>query len=158
MRHSIIIWALAATMVAAELPQADPRVVLTEQVRVEIATGAVTAIHDPRLFWLLLMQSRKPVLIAFTGEDCPTCAMQAPHLEAMAKARTDVTVVAVDAGVSRDLAWRHGVRTVPTNVVYLNGRLLDSRAAGLTADGLAAFVDTAAANAAMIGQKSPVKP
>jgi thioredoxin-like negative regulator of GroEL len=158
MRHILAMLLISAGMMASESPQGDQTAVLSSQIRVEITAGAVNGINDPRLFWLLLMQSRKPVLIAFTAEDCPTCTMQAPHLEAMARARPDVTVVTVDAAASRDLAWRHGVRTVPTNVAYIGGRMIDSRAAGLTADGLAAFIDAATSAAAMVGQKSPVKP
>ena len=72
----------------------------------------------------------KPLLIDFYAEWCGPCRMVAPTIEALSAERSDAVVVKVNVDNSPELAVRYGVSSIPTILVFRDGKLL-SRAVGV---------------------------
>ena len=67
------------------------------------------------------------VLVDFFATWCGPCKMLSPVLEGVAEKMKDkVTIVKVDVDRSPDLAAKFGVMSVPTMIMFKNGRQVDA--------------------------------
>ena len=73
------------------------------------------------------------ILVDFYADWCGPCKMLEPVLETVA-ADAPGTVVKVDVDVHQDLAQEHGVRGVPTVVIYANGEPVEQLVGVRSAD------------------------
>lgn len=88
-------------------------------------------------------------VLVFRVAESQACQRFEPELEAFADDRPDVAVWTVEAMQQRDLAERHGLRALPTIVIYRDGLPCRRFAGGLPADDLAdAVAEVAAADMA----------
>ncbi|VEU80792.1 thioredoxin [Haploplasma axanthum] len=69
-----------------------------------------------------LVGSGKPVLIQYYADWCGPCQMLKPVLEELSKEITDVTFYRVNIESYRDLAVSAGIQSIPTVVVYKDGK------------------------------------
>lgn len=60
------------------------------------------------------------VLVDFYADWCGPCKMLEPTIEALAE-ESEAAVAKVDIDVNQPMAQQHGVRGVPTLVLYVNG-------------------------------------
>lgn len=73
------------------------------------------------------LMNEKAVLVDFFATWCGPCKMLSPVLEGVAEKMKDkVTIVKVDVDRSPDLAAKFGVMSVPTMIVFKNGRQVDA--------------------------------
>ena len=77
-----------------------------------------------------VLKSEKPVLVDFWATWCGPCMRQAPIVEELAAEGYSVGKVDVDQQPA--LAQQYGVMSLPTLIVFKNGKE-DSRVVGLTA-------------------------
>lgn len=72
-----------------------------------------------------LIQSAKPVLIDFYAEWCGPCQMMKPRILDVAE-RMDGTakVVQIDIDKEKELAERFRIQSVPTFIIFKNGKQL----------------------------------
>lgn len=77
-----------------------------------------------------VLKSEKPVLVDFWATWCGPCMRQAPIVEELAAEGYSVGKVDVDQQPA--LAQQYGVMSIPTLIVFKNGKE-DSRVLGLTA-------------------------
>lgn len=79
-----------------------------------------------------VLQSELPVLVEFSAEWCGPCKVVAPELKALAEELKDkAKIVTIDIDRSPMLARQLGVQSVPTFVVFQQGRPVNGKVGAL---------------------------
>ena len=79
-------------------------------------------------------------LVDFSAVWCGPCQMLEPVLDEVAKT-TDYKVIKVDVDQAGDLAVEYEIRSVPTVIVFKNGKLTDRLTGFMTKDEIIQKVD-----------------
>jgi thioredoxin 1 len=86
---------------------------------------------DDVTFQESISRDDRPVLVDFWAAWCPPCRALAPTIEAIAEqfdGRADVAKLDIDR--NPETAAAHGIRSIPTVLIFRGGRVVD-RIAGL---------------------------
>lgn len=76
-----------------------------------------------------LIAQDAPVLVDFYADWCGPCQAMAPVLKEVAKAHEGkVKIIKVDVDKNQPLAQRFGVRSIPTLILFKNGKLVWQKA------------------------------
>lgn len=70
-----------------------------------------------------VLQSTQPVLVDFWASWCGPCRMLSPIVDEVAQERTDIKVGKVNVDEQPELAGQFGVMSIPTLLVFKNGKL-----------------------------------
>ena len=82
------------------------------------------------------------VLVDFWAAWCPPCRRLAPTLDALAAAYDgQLTVLKVNVDECPDLSSRYGIRSIPTLILFREGRMVDRSLGALPMEELRRFVD-----------------
>ncbi len=69
-----------------------------------------------------IISGKKPVLIDFYADWCGPCQMLAPVIHEIADENSDITVGKVNTDTDPDIAIKFGVMSIPTLIVFKNGK------------------------------------
>ena len=72
-----------------------------------------------------VLASDKPVLVDFWATWCGPCRMVAPIVEELAAETPDVTFAKVDVDENPDVAMGLGITSIPTLMLFKDGKLVD---------------------------------
>jgi thioredoxin 1 len=89
-----------------------------------------------------VLGSAEPVLVDFWATWCPPCRMIAPTVDALAAEYSGrARVVKLDVDESPDVAQRFGVQSIPTLIVFKDGKVVDQRVGALPKSEMARMLD-----------------
>jgi thioredoxin 1 len=84
-----------------------------------------------------LIHSDKPVLVDFSAEWCGPCKMLAPILSQVAKkVGDDARIVKIDIDKNPSIANKLKIMSVPTLILYKNGKIIWRESGVMSADQL----------------------
>jgi len=70
-----------------------------------------------------LIQDDRPVIVDFHAQWCAPCKMQAPILKEVAEELGDkIRIMKIDVDRNQEIAGRYDIRSVPTLMIFKNGR------------------------------------
>jgi thioredoxin 2 len=96
--------------------------------------GTPVPIHSPAEFDELTAEASLPVLVDFWAAWCGPCRAVAPELEKLARQKQGALVIAkVDTEAVPALASRFGIRSIPTLMLFRNGKLEKQVAGAMSA-------------------------
>ena len=88
-----------------------------------------------------VLQDSGTVLVDFWATWCGPCRMLAPILEELSGQHPELKIVKVDVDENRDLALQYGIESIPTLLVFQNGRLVNQAVGARPKSGVLALLD-----------------
>lgn len=77
---------------------------------------------DDASFPAYVAKTELPVVVDFWADWCGPCKMMTPQFEAAARKLPDVRFVKVDTEASPNASARYGIRSIPTQILFQQGR------------------------------------
>ena len=82
------------------------------------------------------------VLVDFFATWCGPCRMLGPVLEELAEERSNITVAKIDVDESASLAKNYGIMSVPTLLLFKDGKLIDQRSGFMRKEELTRWIES----------------
>lgn len=90
-----------------------------------------------------IINGKTPVIIDFSAEWCGPCKMLRPVLEQLkASMGNTIRIIKIDVDNNRALAARYNIRSVPTLMLFQNGRMIWSGVGIMTSEHLEKIINS----------------
>lgn len=76
-------------------------------------------------FEKILTSTDKPILVDFYADWCGPCQMLGPILDQLSKDYKEAVIVKVDVDSNQNLAAKFGIRSIPTMIIFKNGKQVE---------------------------------
>lgn len=82
-----------------------------------------------------LINGRRPVLVDFSAEWCGPCKMMKPVLEQLKQRMNEkIRILKIDVDRNSELAYKYNIRSVPSMMLFQNGKVCWSGVGVMTSD------------------------
>jgi len=81
------------------------------------------------------------VLVDFFANWCGPCKMLAPVLEEIAKERPNLKIIKVDVDESEDIAGEFGIMSIPTLILFKDGKSIGNTGGFQSKEALLSIID-----------------
>ena len=90
-----------------------------------------------------VLKSELPVLVDFWAEWCGPCKAIAPMLETVAETyEGKLSVAKIDVDANQTIPGKHGIRGIPTLILFKNGAAVAQKVGALSKTQLTSFLDS----------------
>jgi len=103
---------------------------------------------DASAFQAEVLEAKTPVLVDFWAEWCKPCKAIASSLEEISRERPDVAIVKIEADKNRDLAAELNVRSIPTLILFKDGKSVAIHTGAAPKAALRTWLDSSIARSA----------
>ena len=106
------------------------------------SNGVITVTNEN--FQQTVLQSKLPVLVDFWASWCAPCLAIAPHVEALTQRFQGKLIVGkLDVDANQEIAAQYEVRSIPTLLIFKDGKVLDQLVGAVPKAMLEKFVEKA---------------
>ncbi len=74
----------------------------------------------------VISSSTKPVLVDFYADWCGPCQMLGPILDQLSKDFKDAVIIKIDVDSNQNLAAKFAVRSIPTMMIFKDGKQVET--------------------------------
>ena len=87
------------------------------------------------------LKNEGTVLVDFYADWCGPCKMIAPILDELSEERNDIKIVKVNVDNSSDIATKYGIMSIPTMILFKDGKEVNKNVGFLSKDEVINFIN-----------------